>query len=195
LSFGERAGSGIFNLVTLWNQAGWEKPVLEENFDAERTTLIVPVELTKTVENELDTVEENPEKFGENPEKFGENPEKFGENPEKFGENPEKFGENPEKFGENPEKFGENPEKFGENPEKFGENPEKFGENPEKSSEKILNAIRKNPQITIKELSEWTQITTRAIEKTISKLKSVGFLERVGSDKGGYWKVFDDDNT
>jgi len=29
----------------------------------------------------------------------------------------------------------------------------------------------------------------RKIEENISKLKSKGLLERVGADKGGYWRV------
>jgi predicted HTH transcriptional regulator len=44
IDIGERAGSGIFNLVTVWEQIGWNKPVLIENLEAERTTLLVPVE-------------------------------------------------------------------------------------------------------------------------------------------------------
>jgi predicted HTH transcriptional regulator len=42
------------------------------------------------------------------------------------------------------------------------------------SSEKILNAITANPQITVRELSGLMRTTTRATEKTISKPKSLG---------------------
>ena len=62
-------------------------------------------------------------------------------------------------------------------------------ESSEKSSEKILNLINDNPAITIEELSALLKITTRAIEKNLSKLKAKGIIERVGPDKGGYWKV------
>jgi len=62
-------------------------------------------------------------------------------------------------------------------------------ESSEKSSEKILNLINDNPAITIEELSALLKITTRAIEKNLFKLKAKGLLERVGPDKGGYWKV------
>ncbi|MDR0680868.1 MAG: helix-turn-helix domain-containing protein [Dysgonamonadaceae bacterium] len=53
----------------------------------------------------------------------------------------------------------------------------------QKVRKKILNAIIENPQITIKELSELTQTTTRTIEKTIFKLKSLRFIERIGHEK------------
>jgi ATP-dependent DNA helicase RecG len=52
-----------------------------------------------------------------------------------------------------------------------------------------LLIIKNNSQVTIDELSKSLNMTTRAIEKNIAKLKSRGILERVGADKGGYWKI------
>jgi ATP-dependent DNA helicase RecG len=72
-------------------------------------------------------------------------------------------------------------------PEKLPENVTE--ESSEKSSEKILHIINNNNQVTIDELSKSLNMTTRAIEKNISKLKSRGILERVGPDRGGYWKI------
>ncbi len=43
--------------------------------------------------------------------------------------------------------------------------------------------------MTIAELALAIGVSTRAIEKQISKLKSSKQLERIGGDKGGYWKV------
>jgi predicted HTH transcriptional regulator len=62
---------------------------------------------------------------------------------------------------------------------------EKFGKN----SEKIIKYMIEKPEITIPELSEKIGISTRSIEKTISRLKKDGILERVGSTKSGYWKI------
>ena len=59
----------------------------------------------------------------------------------------------------------------------------------EKSSEKILNLMKENNKITIKELAEKIGISTRAIEKNIENLKSDNKLKRAGSDKGGYWEI------
>ena len=58
-----------------------------------------------------------------------------------------------------------------------------------KSSEKIINIIKDNPHITIEEMSSLLSLSTRAIEKNISKLKAQGLIERVGADKGGCWKI------
>lgn len=68
---------------------------------------------------------------------------------------------------------------------------EKNKKSSEKSSEKIARLIKANTQITIKELAEQLKISTRAIEKNISKLKKENRIERIGSDKGGHWKIIE----
>jgi ATP-dependent DNA helicase RecG len=62
-------------------------------------------------------------------------------------------------------------------------------ETSEKTSEKILEAITSNNQITISELAETIGLTTRSIERNIKKLQQEGKLERIGSFKGGHWKI------
>ena len=63
----------------------------------------------------------------------------------------------------------------------------------EKSGQKrwseVLNLIKENPSISRKELSEKLDINPSAIQKHIQKLKSEGLIERMGGDKGGYWKI------
>jgi predicted HTH transcriptional regulator len=59
----------------------------------------------------------------------------------------------------------------------------------EKTVEKIMEAITNNSLITQAELAEMTGLTRRGIEYNLSKLKALGLIERVGPDKGGYWKV------
>lgn len=59
----------------------------------------------------------------------------------------------------------------------------------EKTKEKILAAIGDNTRVTISELAHILGLTQGGIEWNIKKLKSAGVLKRVGSDKGGHWKV------
>jgi predicted HTH transcriptional regulator len=59
----------------------------------------------------------------------------------------------------------------------------------EKSAEKIFKLIQDNATITTQELAQTIGITTSAIEKNIKKLKQEGRLERIGSDRSGYWKT------
>lgn len=43
VDIGERAGSGIPNIYSVWKKQGWSAPVISESFDPERTTLILPI--------------------------------------------------------------------------------------------------------------------------------------------------------
>ena len=61
----------------------------------------------------------------------------------------------------------------------------------EKTVEKVLELIKENSKITQEELAEKTHLTRRGIEWNIAKLKEAGLIERIGADKGGYWKIFE----
>jgi ATP-dependent DNA helicase RecG len=63
----------------------------------------------------------------------------------------------------------------------------------EESKEKILVLLKMNPHITQKELVKETGLSRRGIEKNIRILKAKGKIERIGADRGGYWKVIYED--
>jgi ATP-dependent DNA helicase RecG len=52
-----------------------------------------------------------------------------------------------------------------------------------------LLLIKENNAITQKELSMQIGINEKNIRNNIAKLKSRGIIERIGADKGGYWKI------
>lgn len=53
----------------------------------------------------------------------------------------------------------------------------------------IIAEMRNNPNITKAELSRLLGISTTAVDNNISYLKKNGYIERIGSNKTGYWKV------
>ena len=55
----------------------------------------------------------------------------------------------------------------------------------------ILSEMRNNPNITKAELSRILGISTTAIDNNISFLKKNGYIERIGSNKTGYWNVIE----
>ncbi|NBC30626.1 MAG: winged helix-turn-helix transcriptional regulator [Spirochaetes bacterium] len=59
----------------------------------------------------------------------------------------------------------------------------------EKSSEKIMEMIRRDPEVTIAEMSEEIGKSSRAVEKQLAKLRKAGSIKRKGPDKGGRWYV------
>lgn len=61
-----------------------------------------------------------------------------------------------------------------------------------KTEDKILKIMEDNPQISMADIAKAVGITASAVEKQIVKLKNINKLERIGPDKGGYWKVINE---
>ena len=53
----------------------------------------------------------------------------------------------------------------------------------------ILDFLKSNPSLTIKELSIKLSVTEKTIYRSITKLKELNKVIRIGSDKNGYWKI------
>lgn len=53
----------------------------------------------------------------------------------------------------------------------------------------ILNAIIVDPSITREILSEQLKVSDSTIKKYLKQFKDLDLIERIGPDKGGYWKV------
>lgn len=53
----------------------------------------------------------------------------------------------------------------------------------------VLSAIRKNPRIAKAELQKVTSLGKSTIDRSIKALKEKCLIERVGSNKLGYWKI------
>ena len=60
---------------------------------------------------------------------------------------------------------------------------------PRKSSQKIIELIRANSNITLEEMANSLGISDRAVKKNLAHLKEKGIVNRIGPDKGGYWEV------
>lgn len=54
---------------------------------------------------------------------------------------------------------------------------------------RILSEMRDNPNVTADELAKILSISKTAIENNIAFLKKNGYVERIGANKGGYWKI------
>ena len=59
----------------------------------------------------------------------------------------------------------------------------------EETRAKIVEAMRKKPEISRRELAETVGISQSAIQKHIEHLKGAGIIIRLGSDRKGLWKV------
>jgi ATP-dependent DNA helicase RecG len=61
-------------------------------------------------------------------------------------------------------------------------------------AKQIIDAIIENENITREELAIKTGLSIRGVEYQLDKLKKQHRIGRVGSDKGGYWKIITDKN-
>ncbi len=60
---------------------------------------------------------------------------------------------------------------------------------PNKSESDVLDLLLITSNLTASSIANEIGITDRAVRKIISSLKGKGLVERVGSNKSGYWKV------
>ena len=55
----------------------------------------------------------------------------------------------------------------------------------------ILQYLKHNPKANYRELADKTGYSTATIKRHIQELKKIGIIERIGSDKTGYWKIIE----
>lgn len=59
----------------------------------------------------------------------------------------------------------------------------------ESTQDKILYLIKENPRITQTMMSNELGFARSTISSNIQKMKEQGIIERIGSDRNGYWKI------
>ena len=82
--------------------------------------------------------------------------------------------------------------KYKENPFEYdGDKPknDKINDKINDKEKQILIELMKNPNLTIPEINKITKISTATISRCLKQLQDKKLIERVGSNKSGYWKV------
>jgi len=54
---------------------------------------------------------------------------------------------------------------------------------------KVLDLMKRNNQISAKQIAIQLSVTDRTIERDIEKLKKQGMLLRIGNEKIGHWEI------
>ena len=55
--------------------------------------------------------------------------------------------------------------------------------------ETILNAVKEQPMISVKELAELCGLSSHGVQYHINKLKESGVIRHVGATKAGRWEI------
>ena len=82
-------------------------------------------------------------------------------------------------------RFGE-PHKSSES--EFGDTADK-PKNIGRTAQKIIDLVISDLSMSAKAMAYKIGISSRAVEKQIAKLRSMGILSREGADFGGYWRI------
>ena len=56
---------------------------------------------------------------------------------------------------------------------------------------RVLELITEDPGYTTTQIAEKMSVTRKTVNGYIQSLKSKGIIERIGSDRKGYWKILD----
>ena len=59
----------------------------------------------------------------------------------------------------------------------------------QKMSQKIIDLIKEDPNISTQDMADIIGIDRRNIARNLKKLQENGIVKRIGPDKGGYWEV------
>ena len=54
---------------------------------------------------------------------------------------------------------------------------------------KVLELIKSNSNLTISQITRTLNLGQTTINNALKQLKKLGYIERIGSNKTGYWKV------
>ena len=107
-----------------------------------------------------------------------------------YSENPISDQKTDPKRPENPINGQKTDSKRPENPISDQKTDPKRPENPINDQKRqILELIRRNPTISRMELAKCLGLHNSSIKRRLEAMVTDGYINRVGSDKGGYWEV------
>ena len=172
LDYMEKRGSGLRKMRELTEKLPNFLPGKEPQYQTEAISFYTTFYNLNWGENGRIPVEEVANRVNSTLEKYPVNEES---SVKKFGDN-SKSSE--KRFGDN-SKSSES--KFGETVDK----PKNIG----KTAQKIIDFVISDPSISAETMAYKIGISSRAVEKQIAKLRSMGILSREGADFGGYWRI------
>jgi ATP-dependent DNA helicase RecG len=79
--------------------------------------------------------------------------------------------------------------RYKENPFEYDTDNKQKNDKINDKEKQILSVLMNNPNYTIPEISKITKISTATISRHLKQLQDKNIIERVGSNKVGYWKI------
>ncbi len=186
IDIGERAGSGIPGVFSVWNKAFGVSPEYTHRNSPDRimTTLMLSDLMEYVSENTVEKTEKNGETTQKTTQKNEGTTLKTESTTQKTTQKTE------ETTQKTTQKNEETTQKTTQkNEETTQKNTQKNEETTQKTTQKILAIMKNNPFVTIDYLCEICELTRDGLNWNIRKMKNEGLIRRVGPDKGGHWEV------
>lgn len=182
IEFGERAGSGLSGIYHVWERVYHKAATITEthNSGVDRTTL------TLSTDGNEEDIDAMLELYGDMIE--DNEPQNMVNEPQNVVNGPQSNQKHTPKVTTKDDFQGKSSQKNKKSNQKS--NPKEISGN-QKSSQKILSCLKMNPKMTISELANALNMSESGIKKTLKSLKQSGFIQRIGPDKGGHWKVME----
>ena len=172
LDYMEKRGSGLRKMRELTEKLPNFLPGKEPLYKTEASSFFTTFYNLNWGENGRIPVEEVADRVNSTLKKY---PVNEGASERKFGVN-DKSSE--KRFGDSPVS---SEKRFGE----VSDKPKNIG----KTAQKIIDFVISDPSISAEAMAYKIGISSRAVEKQIAKLRSMGILSREGADFGGYWRI------
>ena len=172
LDYMEKRGSGLRKMRELTEKLPNFLPGKEPLYKTEASSFFTTFYNLNWGENGRISVEEVADRVNSTLKKY---PVNEGASERKFGVN-DKSSE--KRFGDSPVS---SEKRFGE----VSDKPKNIG----KTAQKIIDFVISDPSISAEAMAYKIGISSRAVEKQIAKLRSMGILSREGADFGGYWRI------
>jgi ATP-dependent DNA helicase RecG len=187
----EKYGSGIGRIIRYFKEANLPEPQFDNISGGFQVTVFLPDNVIVAVSNVTDKFTDNVTHDAEN---VTDGTKNVTDGTKNVTDVIEKFTDDTECVIENTknviEEFAHDTGCVIENTkgviEKFTDDTKNVIDNRE---QEILKLIDLDNRISTKQLSEKLNVNIRTVFRYIEKLKAKGLIERIGADRGGYWKV------
>ncbi len=191
VQYGERAGSGLHGIFSVWKKVYHTEPTVEEsNGGVDRTTLSLSFGGNQPDIQAMRLLYEESSLLiaGEGTQKTDGGTQKTDGGTQKTDGGTQKTDGGTQKTDEGTQKTDGGTQKTDEGTQKTGAGTQKTGAG---TQEKILQLLREAPNMSTTALASHLGTTRDGIRKVMEKLRSEGRLVRVGADRGGRWIVKD----
>jgi predicted HTH transcriptional regulator len=205
IDIGERAGSGLFNIQTVWKNAGWMEPLLEERFSPERTVLYLYTEPLR--ENDMvsdsgadfvygrhkpyqssDKLDETSDNLVYSSDKSINSSDKLGKTSDKSSVSSDKSDMTSDNLVYSSDKLEKSSDKIDYSSDKYSVSSDKLI-NKKELQEFIINYLKQHGQVRNIDIVASTQFSQAWIRRVLNEMAAAKLLKPHGANKNRYYTI------